>query len=795
MYNQRSLLDFPRNEAGLVDKFIGTAFDAVYNIYLNLEEILNSQGYANRAEAAQKAAELAAAAAEASEQAASASEIAAAESAANLAEAVLRAVEAQDAAALSAVAAAASAEVAHFYVGALLPPSAIAPTTRVDGTPLQPGDRYFNLTTNTEYLYRLGGWQSSSSMARLDELEAATVSSYAALQAYSGTQTTARIVAPEIGGEFRIRLKVSGDVVDNATIIESTGLPGYVWVRQLSNRLSMNWFIQGDAGIDASERGNVAAATAKRLGKALEVFGNFKLSAPIDFRDLNLIASASSFTLDTADQIGLILGGNASQSYNPEQKVGRVYRSDETMTTPTIRVMGAKGQRIFVGRTQYLQLFASTSAPDRNRNYSIAYSTFNLGHINKIELTNDSANAGGAADSNTGGTIQWINENVFNINRCHGLTISGTYTHNHNKFNGGTWEGPVVIDIQTGFCNYVLGGRFEEGPTTVKFGSKSANNWIQKTWDGTLDDRQSGLINGTVEDLGTANVVSDDFSDRHNVTCVAYASVTDPWLNFSVDFPARAPLLQRVGGTAGNAPVMSSDKIRIERNMEFYWAWQDHDAGDNPLYRPFLEFFDKNNMPINASTSWVMTPGAPTPSGNFLSTGTGVGTSNYWATITQAALDAGALFVRVGTRISGSQVANSIARTISIFCGTPPNVRYHGSVESKRQAVLAVTSPPTQGYVPVGFEAVNINTGERYIHTFAFETTNTEPVVAGTKTLTLASVTGIAIGDRVGINVDDRDTFWGTVQSIAGNVVTIATTITKASKVGSRMVFNRYITK
>lgn len=623
------------------------------------------------------------------------------------------------------------------------------------------------------------------------------VATYAQLRAYRGTAKQIQVSGPGVAGLFNRRVRLPEDADDNGTIIVSTANPAFVYEREISGRIQFSWFNVQDGSLeDASIAGTSAAAVALKLGRALEILGNFRLRKQIDFRGINLIASASSFTLDDPTQFGLILGGNASQSYNPEQRVGRVYRADESMAVPTIRIMGAKGQRIYIGRTQYLQLFASTSAPDRNRNYSIAYSTFNLGHINLIELTNDQANAGGAANSDTGGTIQWINENQFYLNRCHGLIISGTYTHNHNKFIGGTWEGPVTIDMQTGFHNYVLGGRFEEGPTTIKFGANSANCWIQKTWDGVIDDRQSGLISGTVTDLGSCNVVSDDFSARHNISCVAFASINDPVVNFMVDTPARVPHLQRIGGTAGNAPVLMSDKIRINRNLEFYWVWEDFEPTDTVLYRPYMEFFDKNGMPINAQLSWVLTPGATTPSGNFLSTGTGVNASSgYWATITKAALDAGALYIRVGIRISSGQTANSLARTLAIYCSTPHNVKYQGNVETKRYAPIAVTAAPTQGFVPQGWSAFNVNNGEQYFCTFAFETTNTVAIAAGDMSLTVASVAGIAVNDRIGINFDDRDTFYGRVASIAGNVLTLATTITKASKVGSRIVINRQITK
>lgn len=96
MSNRRSIADFPRNEAGLVDEFIGTAFDAVYAIYKNLEKVLQSGDNADRAEAAALAAAASAVAAHESELDAASSAAAAAQSAADLAQAVSDAIAARD---------------------------------------------------------------------------------------------------------------------------------------------------------------------------------------------------------------------------------------------------------------------------------------------------------------------------------------------------------------------------------------------------------------------------------------------------------------------------------------------------------------------------------------------------------------------------------------------------------------------------------------------------------------------------------------------------------------------------
>jgi len=56
------------------------------------------------------------------------------------------------------VASGAAASVQH-----ILPPSATDPTTRVDGSPLQVGDTYFNTTMNVDKTWTLSGWVTGGS--------------------------------------------------------------------------------------------------------------------------------------------------------------------------------------------------------------------------------------------------------------------------------------------------------------------------------------------------------------------------------------------------------------------------------------------------------------------------------------------------------------------------------------------------------------------------------------------------------------------------------------------------------
>lgn len=722
----------------------------------------------------------------------------------------------QSAAAAAAEAVELAAE-AQARTSKFLDPSPEEPATRDDGSPLQIGDKYTNTVDQSEYIYRASGWASNESLLAVNELQAAlhsdsgadeighdgetvgqalnkakVLSGYAGLRQYQGSAEVIHLTQTGIKGYFQKAADPSPVDNDGTRIIDASGR---AWDRIIGDHVDPSWFgaVSGSAS-NASAAFVAASAVAKLLGLPVRFSGTYRLTQPVDFREVALDARQATFFLDSSNQIGLILGGNASQSWNPPQEIGRVFRVDGNIVTPSVRIMGAKGQRIYIGRSHFVQLYASSSAPDRARNYSIAYNTFVFAHVDQITLDTDPANAEGPSNSEAGSRIQWINENQFYLNRCHGLRVTGSYGHNHNKFFAGTFEGPTTIAFDVGSNNQVLGLRLEQGPTTITFGATTGNNWIQKSWDGVLDDRVSGLINGTVTDLGVANVVSDDFNWRHNTVAVAFASISDEVVNNVVgDLAARIPHLQRVGGVIGNAPICMSDKIPLTRDLQFYWAYMGADLGDTVLYRPLLEFFDKNMLPINAMATWILSNGITTVSGNSLSTGTGG--SQAFATVTKAAIDAGAAFVRAGIRLSASQTQYSLARTLAIYASLPPNVLFQGALEPKRRSMTVVSAAPTQGFVPVGHTCILSSGATLFICTFAFETTTTSAVASGGASIPLASAAGVAVGDRVGINMNNRDTHWPTVSSVSGNAIGISVPLPSGCLSGARVVFNRQVTK
>lgn len=262
----------------------------------------------------------------------------------------------------------------------------------------------------------------------------------------------------------------------------------------------------GDGVTDDAVAINKAAQFCqKRRDRTLLIVGQFYLNSSIDLRHCKIDATRSKFIVGH-NGIGVILGGAGNNANNPTQQIDEVTRaaglSASTRLAPLVQIIGAKGQYIDINRADYVQIYANAAAGSQyNDNYSSVYSTFNLKYVDTIELFGE----------NNG----WINENTFNLNRCHKIVIDGDYHHNHNLFNRGCMEGKGQIYC-SGNSNQFVGFRFERTPSDnthtlqIDFPENSWNNHIEASWLSskyyTNNPYNTKLV--TVNDKGFGNTVN-----------------------------------------------------------------------------------------------------------------------------------------------------------------------------------------------------------------------------------------------------------------------------------------------
>ena len=534
-----------------------------------------------------------------------------------------------------------------------------------------------------------------------------------------------------------------------------------------------------------------ATAFCRTSGEKLMGTGVYKITDSVDFRHISVDFSAAKINVAHAG-IGIFIGGNASITSNPLQHFGDVKRSvgADSQLTPTIRCLGAKGQHIYVDFTTYLQMYADTHKTNepalRNLDYSIAYSSFFIKYAETIELTTNPANTS-IIGSGPGGREQWINENLFYINRCSNILISGTYDHNHNKFYNGTLEGACEINIERGLDNVFYGMRFESGPTTITFGPKTTSNTIYKTWSSseTTAGIFQGPTNATITDLGVRNNVYDERRLGYNETIVAKADVGDVVLNNNAD-PAvrRLPHLQRVAAT-DNWVICESDYIPCVAGDEY--SFTSHGpAGAGERYRAFIWFYDKQLKPIAPSRSYISSGSLSVIDGTSVAMGTGAAFA--YARIVSAALDNAVAYIKVAW--CGSYRQTELATATSLRVLRMSKISNTSTLSAPVSPVAhRVSAAPTQGFAPLGYMVSSPN--GVYVAAFSLDTFTNSSYSAGA-TLDLNSKTGVAVGDIVGVNLNNGDTHWATVASISPTTITLSSAIPSPAASGNRVVVVRW---
>lgn len=255
---------------------------------------------------------------------------------------------------------------------------------------------------------------------------------------------------------------------------------------------------------------------ARRQGLKCVAVGKYTIYGTLDLREVEFDFSATEIILGRTAK--LIIGGDATKSWNPDQKLGMVRRGsikwDPSQYTenPSIICIGAKGQMINIRAVDYLLFYMSTDPALKQRDSSQGYNTFNIQFAVKIEINTDPRYAGGSDQDGLGSANQWFNENKLYINRCLGIVMDGSYQHNNNVFIGGTFENAYCdFDIRVGKNNTFRNLRFE-AMANIKFGEQTEGNRLECSWYGSI----STVFALKVVDKGVLNRIEKANLDRYN---------------------------------------------------------------------------------------------------------------------------------------------------------------------------------------------------------------------------------------------------------------------------------------
>ena len=545
---------------------------------------------------------------------------------------------------------------------------------------------------------------------------------------------------------------------------------------------------------DSSNAANRAAELSRASGGQITVTSKVSLAfkSQVDFRFLTLDLVNVDITVDNAIEDAILMGDRATGGYSSNQKIGLVVRDGDSgfspdLNKPIIRVSGAKGQDIYIRACPFVLFYADTNTAVNYNESSSAYSTFSGESVRVIKL--------GTAPTTDGSLVQWINENTFNFKRVDKVIIGGTYSHNHNIFNTGTFEGEPEILIEKGNSNVFKNIRFEKyeglADPIITFGGGTWGNLIEQSWyssyrrlfenrDEDITLTNSGFGNGLVRSadymLRNIDILSicrgnvTTFSNTGlNTTSVKgfYAEVNDAdSYKMSVGFRKilKTDFIPCRAGCGFNVEMQETASIRVK--------WLAYDQDFNPV-----NIANNVNAGLDGSTSIL--------SGNSATQGANVSNSIF------AVLGNEIAYLRIEI-ISGSSGTDIDYLNIKAIV----DYAYRRNLSEGCLAGLCqptCTGVPSKGYAVVGETVADDATGTQYRCTASTDKLTSGTSASGSTTLNLDSVSGIGIGDVVGVKLSSGTHWTTSTGQLSATQIALSDALPEVIPAGRRVTTSRWV--
>lgn len=531
-----------------------------------------------------------------------------------------------------------------------------------------------------------------------------------------------------------------------------------------------------------------AAAVALAQKKKLQGSGTYIIkSADVSFRNIQLDLGACKFIV--TDPYKIIMGGDAGTTQNPTQIIGDVQNVTASLNynftnNPTVRVIGAKNQRIKFGFVQYLQFYQSTNPATYPSDASQAYSTFDIDCAVKISVDTDPAYDNAELVDGAGKGNQWFNENTFNLNRCYGFFMRGSYPHNHNLINGGSFEGNSVIRLESGRKNHFKQMRFEGTKNSIYLGERTQGNIIEKTW---YSSEASFWTVPTLTDLGYLNSVRTDYEKQSVKRSVLNLSVTDTVYNNQKDASyGRASSNKYIKSREAKFTMLGMSKVFPILKGDYIFAKL---VGEPNTYYTVRVYLYDNDMNIIDNVLSIENETSLTASASGYFTG---GISDT-ATARFSSRDSSVYYAQVQI-YSPADLARQTAKQINVF-----TLSFASSFDNdfkdigESNTAKTITALPSAFVGNVGDFVRTLGniayTCQHMIYTKLSNTASSSSITVAT--FSVKSTGSSKVGDLVGIELDNKLVHWSSIADISSNDITLAAALPSAAAAGNTVYISR----
>lgn len=552
-------------------------------------------------------------------------------------------------------------------------------------------------------------------------------------------------------------------------------------------------------GVDDDTDAFKALINAAKLEnkKIVSFGGKLRITSDVSLRTLNFDLSSTDIFLENCT---LHAGSSSASSLSKCQKFGLVQQTGDFQLNPnnltkiSVKVWGSKCLSFNFDQIDYLQLFASTDPETYPTESSIGYCNFTGALVTKIELTDDPRFREGSG-SGAGSRVQWINSNFFWIARIVSCSFAGGYSHNANVFYNATFEtASAKIDMQVGNKNRFVNIR-GEGYPTIYFGKETNGNIVERVW---YSSDSSVIVHNNVTDEGTLNKVTSSHEEAMNR--VNIFSINS-WLGALYN----GRISQYNNRRVTRKKIVSNTPYGILFNTKpFYIDTKDmlsfnvDNTGDTSIWSRYVVrvyLYDANMKPCTDITSdWFGSVQI-----NAINAAGWVEGSINSATVQPYFLIRPFAYSKVrymSIMVLGyGNISDSKSTLITCDLLTMRKINQLGLTKVEPHEFFnSVTSKPTQFIGDIGTVVQNID-GTRYTCRYCIETTCTNTVT----NTALSVVTmnngfgGWAVGDMVGLELDDGNTHWTTLQSVSGNNAVLAAAVPSVASVGNTVYLSRLV--
>jgi len=687
----------------------------------------------------------------------------------------------------------------------------------VDGTTFTAGERIRALVANPSSTVLAGNWQISPSLSqlgpiaeRISTLELFANSERNEATALAGSQSAAGTVFYMSGHPYKsnpntpLNLSVTGDL--GVAGVDAFG--GVLHLEQCG--------IKADAVITAEggyASGTEESAALQRVfdiaaAQNLEVKGEpntaIYITSNVTAWGVRLI-SLDGVNIVSNTNAQLTFGGFSSGGGFPLWRIGNVTNGENLFSAPVpaiapLRIFGAKRGELRVGNTNCLELYADNRVPGGN---STAYLKIFGNGIRRCDRLIDAE----------GSTFSWITANQFLTGDVIEIQIIGySYPHNDNLWEDATLEGSSVrMFFKYAQNNRILRARLESVTGAAEFTDRSFGNVIEG------DSTSTGAVRGlyvnplTIQEDETSrgNMLTMEAVSRSQKTVVFNLSSSSVIVsnnngsgsneaatgktNHPFQKPTLTPDIYGFSTTSFDT-VALSEMIPVKPGDAFGFDLSADESGGN-FCRTYVYCYDADMRPLTDEGSgglFVNMPG--------LALGVNDGRGAYSQGVNSATA---AISTQIGS-VERAEVAFIQMAVVSYGAGFwfhctgfvfGQQLDWERQAESApKQRIPVLNGAPTKGYAHEGFQVLDPTNDATHYVAYAYESITNGARGTNSATVAVYDAEAVAVGDVVGIALDNRRTHWTTVSGVSGATITLADNTPRPIPANSRIVFNRWAT-